>query len=97
MAASANAMTVELPAVFDLDTLDSVRDGLIDAMDRGAVRIDGARVQRVATNALLMLLSAAQTAAHNGRGFEIAGSSEPMLAAIDRLGFKPSFAALMRG
>ncbi len=97
MAESANAMTVALPAVFDLDTLDSVRDGLIDAMEQGAVRIDGTGVQRVATNALLMLLSAAQTAMRNGLGFEITGTSAPMLAAIDRLGFKPGFAALMRG
>lgn len=97
MAESANAMTVALPAVFDLDTLDSVRDGLIDALERGAVRVDGTGVQRVATNALLMLISAAQTAARNGSRFEIAGSSEPMLAAIDRLGFRPGFAALMKG
>ena len=97
MAESANATTVDLPAVFDLDALDGVRDGLIDAMDRGPVRINGIAVRRVATNALLMLLSAAQTAKRSGLSFEIVGSSEAMLAAIDRLGFKPSFSVLMKG
>ena len=41
-----------LPAVVDLDSLDVVRDGLIDAVETGPVEINAAAVERVATNAL---------------------------------------------
>ncbi len=36
--------------------------GMIDAVELGPVAVDGSRVERVATNALLMLVSAAETA-----------------------------------
>jgi anti-anti-sigma regulatory factor len=97
MAESANKQTVALPAVVDLDTLDSVRDGLIDALEVGPAAVDGSRVERVSTNALIMLLSAAETARRNGFRVKLQGPSAQMLVAIDRLGFSPSFAGLMKG
>jgi anti-anti-sigma regulatory factor len=97
MAESANKQTVALPAVVDLDTLDAVRDGLIDAIEAGPVAVDGARVERVSTNALLMLISAGETARRRGFSLSIQGPSAQMLVAIDRLGFSPSFAGLMKG
>lgn len=89
--------TVALPAIVDLDALDGVRDRLLDVIETGPVRINAAAVERIATNALLMLLSAAETARKGGFGFEIASPSGAMAAAIERLGFGPHFAPLTRG
>lgn len=97
MAETADTKIVALPAIVDLDALDTVRDGLIDAVELGAVEIDGSQVERVATNALLMLVSAAETSRRNNFTFSISGASAPMLAAIDRLGLSGSFSALMKG
>lgn len=89
--------SVALPAVVDLDALDGVRDGLIEAIETGPVRVSGAAVERLSTNALLMLISAAQTARRNNFGFVIAEASAPMRAAIERLGLGPHFAGMMKG
>ncbi|MEO6396092.1 MAG: STAS domain-containing protein [Devosia sp.] len=97
MAEASTGKTVALPAVVDLDAIDGVRDGLLDAIEQGAVLVDGHAVERVSTNALLMLISAAETARRNSFPFAIAGASAPMLAAIDLLGLRSSFSGLMRG
>lgn len=97
MAEAAESRVVALPAIVDLDALDNVRDGLIDAVELGAVRVDASAVERVATNALFMLVSAAETAKRNSFPFEITGASAPMQAAIERLGLTGSFTTLMRG
>jgi anti-anti-sigma regulatory factor len=89
--------TVALPAVVDLDALDGVRDRLLEIIEAGPARVTGASVERIATNALLMLLSAARTAQRNGFGFEIAGPSAVMSTAIERLGLTSHFAPAMRG
>ncbi len=88
---------VALPAIVDLDALDDVRDGLIDAVELGPVTVDGSAVERVATNALFMLISAAETARRNSFGFAIAEASAPMRGAIERLGLGARFAGLMKG
>jgi len=88
---------VDLPTFLDLDALDGVRDRLLEVIETGPARINGAAVERVATNALLMLLSAAETARKAGFGFEIAGPSAAMTGAIDRLGLSPRFAPMIRG
>ena len=91
------ARILALPAIVDLDALDVVRDGLIDAVETGAVEIDASAVERVATNALFMLVSAAETSRRNSFAFAISGASAPMLSAIDRLGLGESFAGLIKG
>ncbi len=88
---------VVLPAIVDLDSLDTFRDKLMDAVDRGDAEVDGSAVERVATNALMMLLSAAETAKHNKNGFAVVTPSEPMQSAIQRLGLTPYFAPLTKG
>jgi anti-anti-sigma regulatory factor len=95
--AETRSKKIALPAVVDLDALDSVRDLLIDAVEAGPVSVDGRAVERVSTNALVMLISAGETARRNNFPFQIAEASSPMLAAIDRLGFGPQFAGMMRG
>ena len=97
MADMAQGKVVALPPIVDLDALDIVRDGLIDAVELGAVEVDASKVERVATNALFMLVSAAETSRRNSFSFAIAGASPPMLAAIDRLGLSGSFSELMKG
>jgi anti-anti-sigma regulatory factor len=97
MADAAAGKIVVLPAIVDLDALDQVRDGLIDAVELGPVEIDASKVERVATNALFMLVSAAETSRRNSYNFAIDGASAPMLAAIDRLGLSASFSGLMKG
>lgn len=95
--ADLRSKTIALPAVVDLDMLDSVRDKLLDAVDSGPLAVSGAAVERISTNALLMLISAAETARRNNFSFELAEASEPMTRAIERLGLAPSFAAFQRG
>ena len=97
MAASADCRIVALPAIVDLDALDFVRDGLIEAVEIGPVTIDASQVERVSTNALFMLLSAGHTAGRSGMGFAISGASAPIKAAIDRLGLGGAFSGLMKG
>ena len=97
IAETADIRVVALPSIVDLDALDLVRDGLIEAVELGAVAIDASRVERVATNALFMLVSAAETAKRNSFGFAITGTSAPMQAAIERLGLGSAFTGLMKG
>ena len=94
---SGAARVVALPNIVDLDALDQVRDGLIEAVELGGVEVDAKAVDRVATNALLMLISAGRTAQRNAYGFQITGASVPMRAAIERLGLGDAFAGLMKG
>ena len=95
MAEGQNA-TIGLPAVVDLDVLDAVRDQLLDAVEAGSVEVSGAAVERVSTNALLMRVSAAETARRNSFAFSIHSPSAPMRAAIERLGLGPSFAGMLK-
>jgi len=88
---------VALPPIVDLDTLDSIRDRMIDAIEHGPVRVDGASVERVATNGLLMLLCAAQTAQQNKHDFAVVNLSEPMQSAVQRLGLAANFSSLNKG
>ena len=97
MAETTAIKIVALPAIVDLDALDIVRDGLIDAVEVGPVEIDASKVERVASNALFMLVSASETSRRNNFPFAISGPSAPMLAAIDRLGLSESFSSLMKG
>ena len=89
--------TVALPAIVDLDALDTVRDKLIEAVESGPVAVNGKAVERVSTNALIMLISAAETARRNNFAFEVADASGPMLSAIGRLGFDECFTGLLKG
>lgn len=88
---------VELPPVVDLDALDGVRDHLLEAIEEGTVTVSGAAVERVSTNALFLLLSAAETARANRSGFFVTSLSASLEAAIDRLGLGPHFDALRKG
>jgi anti-anti-sigma regulatory factor len=62
---------ITLPEVVDLDALDSIRDQLIDAIELGSVSVDASAVQRVSTNGLLMLVSAAESARRNHNEFSV--------------------------
>jgi len=89
--------TVALPAIVDLDSLDAIRDGLIDAIEEGPVSVTADAVERVSTNALFMLISAAETARKNNFEFAIEQPSAAMTSAIGRLGLDAQFAGMMRG
>ena len=90
------AQPIILPAVLDLDALDAVRDRLIEALEAGHVVLDAIGVERVATNGLFLLLSAAETARRNTFALVIARPSMALLAAIDRLGLSSSFNPLIK-
>ena len=94
--AQQEASAVTLPEVIDLDALDSIRDKLIDAVEDGPVTVVASSVQRVATNGLLMLISAAETARRNHNEFAVEAPSAAMLAAIDRLGLGTQFSGMMK-
>jgi hypothetical protein len=82
--AVSDARIVELPRVFDLDALDGVRDRLLEVIDVAPVRVLGASVERVATNAVLMLLAAASTAERNGVSLALSEPSQPLQTAAFR-------------
>ena len=97
MAETADSKVVALPAIVDLDALDFVRDGLIDAIEEGPVSISAGAVERVSTNALFMLISAAETARRNQFDFAIKQPSAALVAAIERLGLEAQFSGIIRG
>lgn len=88
--------TVALPAVIDLDAIDGIRDQLIDALESGPVSVDASGVERVSTNALMLLLSAAETARRHHFDFAIEAPSAAMGAAIERLGLTAQFSGMMK-
>jgi len=89
--------SIALPAVIDLDSLDGIRDGLLDAIEEGSVTLGGGAVERVSTNALFMLMSAAETARRNQFEFAIEQPSAALTSAIERLGLGAQFSGMMRG
>ncbi len=95
--AQTHSKIVALPAIVDLDALDPIRDVLIDAVESGPVKVKGNAVERVATNALFMLMSAAETARRNNFAFAVTEPSEPFRLAVERLGLGGEFAAIMEG
>ena len=88
--------SVALPAIIDLDSLDSIRDSLIDMVEEGPVTVTADAVERVSTNALFMLISAADTARKNQFEFAIEQPSAAMTSAIARLGLDAQFSGMMR-
>ena len=88
---------IALPAIIDLDSLDGIRDGLIDAIEEGPVTVDASGAEGVSTKALIMLISAAETARKNQFDFAIEQPSATMMNAIDRLGLGAQFSGMMRG
>ena len=95
--AETDSKIVDLPPVVDLDALDGVRDRLLEAMDAGSVTVSADKVERVSTNALFMLLSAAETARRGNTSFTIASVSASLGAAIERLGLAPYFSGMTKG
>lgn len=89
--------SVALPRIVDLDALEEIGETLIGALQSGPVEVEGEAVERISTNALFMLLSAAQTARQAGHGFSIANASAVLRSAIDKLGLEPAFAPVLKG
>ncbi|WP_170926543.1 STAS domain-containing protein [Devosia lucknowensis] len=87
--------TVALPEVIDLDAIDGIRDVLIDALEEGPVTVQAGAVERVSTNALLMLVSAAETARRHQFDFKIEAPSAAMTTAIERLGLGTQFSGMI--
>jgi anti-anti-sigma regulatory factor len=94
--AKQNSKRVALPAVIDLDAIDGIRDTLIDALEEGPVTVAADGVERVSTNALLLLVSAAETARRHHFDFAIEAPSAAMTTAIERLGLSAQFSGMMR-
>ncbi|PXA99168.1 hypothetical protein DMC47_04805 [Nostoc sp. 3335mG] len=94
--AQQEASAIALPEVIDLDALDAIRDKMIDAIEDGPVSVNASAVQRVSTNGLLMLISAAESARRNHNEFSVEAPSAAMLAAIDRLGLGAQFSGMMK-
>lgn len=90
------AQTIALPEIIDLDAIDGIRDQLIDALEEGPVTVSAAAVERVSTNALLLLVSAAETARRHNFEFAIEAPSAAMSAAVERLGLSAQFSGMMR-
>ncbi|ODT65570.1 MAG: hypothetical protein ABS75_30840 [Pelagibacterium sp. SCN 63-23] len=94
--AKQTSTALALPSIIDLDSIDAIRDQLADALEEGGVVVDAGSVERVSTNALLLLVSAAQTARRNHFDFAIATPSAAMTGAIERLGLGAQFSGMMK-
>lgn len=88
--------TVILPAIFDLDSLEHVRDALASALEAGPVQVSAKAVERVATNALFLILSAADTARLTDRNFTLIEESDAFVTAKERLGLGAQFEPLLQ-
>ncbi|SDG14398.1 STAS domain-containing protein [Pelagibacterium luteolum] len=95
--AKSQVQSVALPRIVDLDALDEIRDTLLDALHAGPVEIAADKVERVSTNALFMLLSAAATAQKASFEFSIISASDAVRAAIAKLGLGDAFAPVLKG
>jgi anti-anti-sigma regulatory factor len=89
--------TVALPEIVDLDALDSIRDSMIDVIEEGPVTVVASGVARVSTNALFMLISAAETARKNQFDFTLEKPSVALTSAIERLGLGAQFSGMIKG
>ncbi len=95
--AETDPQQLALPAVVDLDTIEILREQLLDAVGQGHVVMDGSGVERIATNALVMLLAGSETARRCDSSYKISDASEALTAAIARLGMQEQFAPVMEG
>lgn len=95
--AKSQVQSVALPRVVDLDALDDIRDELLEALQAGPVAVSAEAVERISTNALFMLLSAAETAQRAKFTLSIETASAPVRAAIEKLGLGPAFAPVLKG
>lgn len=94
---AAAPQTMSLPKVIDLDVMDDVREWLVEATAHGDVELRANEIERCATNALLMLATAARTAANNGFSFKIKNPSDAFDEAIVRLGLDQAFSDILEG
>lgn len=91
------AQSVALPRIVDLDALDEIRDTLIGALHSGPIQITAGAVERISTNAVFMLLSAAESARRSDQDFSISEPSTVLRASIEKLGLAPAFAPVFKG
>ncbi len=87
----------DLPSVVDVDSMDAMREALVGAIETGNTILDAAKVSRVATNALLMLVSAGQGAKSHNFTLSIVNPSEAFCEAVERLGMDQVFAEYIEG
>ena len=95
--AKSQTQSVALPRIVDLDALDDIRETLLDALHAGPVDVSADQVERVSTNALFMLLSAAETAKQSKFAFTISKASEVVTGSIKKLGLEDAFAPVLKG
>ena len=88
---------IDLPAIADIGAVDELRDEMLEALNAGDLEINLAHVERVSTNALFMLLSAAQTAKNHNYQLMLSAPSEHLYSALETLGLESAFAPLMKG
>lgn len=92
---AAQVATIELPEVLDLNAADDVRARLLERIGLDPVAVNAGAVQRVATNALLMLLSAAHSARKRGSGLVFSVTSAGFDDAVEKLGLGAAFAPFL--
>lgn len=93
--ATAAMQMLNLPSVIDLDVMDDVKDWLVEATSHGPVQLKGSEVERCATNALLMLATAARTAEINGYTLHIKQPSAALNDAVARLGMSDIYSSMI--
>lgn len=77
---------IALPPRCGLAGLDELRAALIDGLDRGALAIDAAALQRIDAPALQLLCAAVRTAARRGVAFRWQAPPASLVATATALG-----------
>ncbi len=86
------AVTVDLPAFFDMRTLDATRDMLVSAFEQQrGVTLDAAQVERMGTVCVQLMMSAARTAQVAQVPFLITNASSLFLNVLKELGLDTHF------
>jgi|GEM_PF-5260797 len=93
MLASA-ASALSLPILLDVAALPDLAGRLDTALDLGDVRLDGAGVERVAANGVLLLLAAGQAAQARSRALVLSQPSPALCEAAQRLGLERHLALI---
>ena len=80
-----------LPQLLDLVQAQPLRDRMAALLNRGAVTLDAAAVERMSTPCIQVLLATARSADAAGMSFVVRNASAPFLTALADLGLQPEF------
>lgn len=81
---------LHIPPVVDIGSVESFHDLLLQEIEqKGSLHLNGQNVERITTSGLQLLFSALQTARQKNLAYSLNNPSEPLVNALQDLGFEP--------